>query len=174
MESQNTVSLGGSWWWDPWIRSQSNISWVCSTNEKSGWDSMKENSWSKIHQVTGFVFILWCYFFNIFPLRLFIFIWNMEYFFIVKVTVAWSQQVKFSKLLPHDVTVNTHCDMTMVRWCCVGNYVMSQCIGDVAIDTKQSCDKQLQSFTQDPGFLGSFAQDPGGRKTWICYLNNWM
>ncbi len=45
----------------------------------------------------------------------------------------------------------------------------SQWIGDVAIDTKQSCEKQSGSFIQDPGNPGSFSftQDPGGGKTWI-------
>ncbi len=42
---------------------------------------------------------------------------------------------------------------------------MSQWVGDVAIDTKQSCDQQLWSFTQDPGKPESFIQDPHGRKT---------
>ncbi len=41
---------------------------------------------------------------------------------------------------------------------------MSQWIGDVAIDTKQSCDKQPVSFIQDPGKPGSFTQDPSGGK----------
>ncbi len=45
----------------------------------------------------------------------------------------------------------------------------SQWIGDVAIDTKQSCDKQPGSFIKDPG---SFTQDPGGGKTWIFQLKN--
>ncbi len=65
----------------------------------------------------------------------------MDYFFIVKVVEAPSQQVKCFISLPHDVIVNTHCHVTVGLWCCLGNYVTSQWIGDVAIDTKQSCDK---------------------------------
>ncbi len=48
----------------------------------------------------------------------------------------------------------------------------SQWIGDVAIDTKQSSDKQPGSFIQDPGKPGSFTQDPGGGKTCIFQLKN--
>ncbi len=48
----------------------------------------------------------------------------------------------------------------------------SQWIGDVAIDTKQSSDKQPVFFIQDPGTPGSFTQDPGGGKTWIFQLKN--
>ncbi len=44
--------------------------------------------------------------------------------FIVKVVVAWSQQVKCSISLPHDITVNTHCLVIMDRWHCQGNYMM--------------------------------------------------
>ncbi len=66
----------------------------------------------------------------------------MDYFFIVKLVGDPSQQVKCSISLPHEVTVNTHCHVTMGLWLCLGNYVMSQWIGDVAIDTKQSWDKQ--------------------------------
>ncbi len=87
----------------------------------------------------------------------------------VKVVVASLQKVKCSMSLPH-VTVNTHCDQTMGRCCCVGHYVMSQWVGDVAIDTQQLCDQQLGSFTQHPGKSGSFTQDAGGRKTWIFHL----
>ncbi len=32
----------------------------------------------------------------------------------------------------NDVTVNTHCDVTMGRWCCLGNHISQQWIGDVA------------------------------------------
>ncbi len=38
---------------------------------------------------------------------------------------------------------------------------MSQWVGDTAINTKQSCDQQLGSFTQNSGKPGSFTQDPG-------------
>ncbi len=47
-------------------------------------------------------------------------------------------------------------------------------IGDVVIDTKQSCEQQPESFIQDPGFPGSCIQDPGSWKTWIFYLKNWL
>ncbi len=30
----------------------------------------------------------------------------------------------------NDVTVNTHCDVTMDRWCCLGKHISQQC--DVA------------------------------------------
>ncbi len=32
----------------------------------------------------------------------------------------------------NDVTVNTHCDVTMGRWCCLGNHISQQWVGDVA------------------------------------------
>ncbi len=47
-------------------------------------------------------------------------------------------------------------------------------LGDVVIDTKQSCDQQLGSFTQDPGKPVSCTQDPGSWKTWIFYIKNWI
>ncbi len=43
----------------------------------------------------------------------------------------------------------------------------SQWIGDVVIDTKQSCDQQPGSFTQNPEKAGSCTQDPGSLKPWI-------
>ncbi len=115
---------------------------------------------------TQWVLFLSCnVFLNLFLVKLLFFFWNtMDYFFIVKVVVASLQQVKCFISLPHDITVNTHCHVTMWMWCFLGNYVMSQWVGDVAIDTKQSCDKQP----------GSFTQDPGGMKTWIFQLKNWI
>ncbi len=72
----------------------------------------------------GFCFYIMMFLLNIFPLQLFIFIWNsMDYFFIVKVRVASSQQVKWPISVPHDVTVNTHCSGTMDRWRCPNNHV---------------------------------------------------
>ncbi len=47
-------------------------------------------------------------------------------------------------------------------------------LGDVVIDTKQSCDQQLGSFTKDPGKPVSCTQDPGSWKTWIFYIKNWI
>ncbi len=32
----------------------------------------------------------------------------------------------------NDVTVNTHCDVTMGRWRCLGNHISQQWVGDVA------------------------------------------
>ncbi len=155
--------MGGSWWWNSWIGSQQNLSWVYSTNERLGWDPMKGSHESRSTHSLGFVFILW-FFWNIFLVKLFIFIWNtIDYFFIVKVGAPW-QQVKFSISLPHDITVNTHCHVMMGLWSCLDNYVTSQWIGGVAIDTKQSCDKQPESFIQDPGKPGSFTQHPDGGK----------
>ncbi len=46
---------------------------------------------------------------------------------------------------------------------------MSQWVDDI-IDTKQSCDQQPGSFTQDPGKSGYFTHDPGVWKTWIFYV----
>ncbi len=57
-----TQLVGGSWWWDPWIGSQPNLSWVPSTNERLGWDPMKGSHESKSTHSLGFVFILWCFF----------------------------------------------------------------------------------------------------------------
>ncbi len=44
----------------------------------------------------------------------------------------------------------------------------SQWVGDVAIDTKQSCDQQPGSVTQYPG--KSFTEDSDGKKTWIFWI----
>ncbi len=54
-----TQLVGGSWWWDPWIGSQPNISWV--RREKT-WDPMKGSHESRSTHSLGFVFILWCFF----------------------------------------------------------------------------------------------------------------
>ncbi len=56
--------------------------------------------------------------------------------------------------------------------CCLGNYVVPQWIGDIVIDTKQSCDQQPGSFTNDPGKSDCLQKVPGGRKTLIFDLNN--
>ncbi len=111
---------------------------------------------------------------NMFPLKLFIFIWYiMNYFFIVHVVATSSKQVKCSISRSHDVTVKTNWKVTMGRWHCLVNYIMSQWVGDVVIDTKQSCDQQPSSFTQYPGKPGSLKQNSNGRKTWIFYLKTW-
>ncbi len=75
--------------------------------------------------------------FNIFPLKLFILNRNIMYYFFNKSSSNLITATS-SISLSHDITVNTHCDVTMVRWHCLGNYVMSQWVGDVSIDTKQS------------------------------------
>ncbi len=41
--------------------------------------------------------------------------------------------------------------------------MMSQWVSDIATDTKQSCDKQLGSFSQDLGKSGSLKQDTRSR-----------
>ncbi len=106
---------------------------------------------------------------------MFIYIWNiMDYFFIVKVVVASPLQVKCFMSLLINVTANTHCDNTMARWRCLDTYVMSQWVCDVTIDTNQSCEQPLGSFTQDPGKPGTFTQDPGGMKTNIFHLKAWI
>ncbi len=63
-----TQLVGGSWLRDPWIGSQPNFSWVRSTNESFGWDSMKLSHESRSMHSLVFVFILWC-FMNRFPLK---------------------------------------------------------------------------------------------------------
>ncbi len=78
-----------------------------------------------------------------------------------------------------DITVSTHCDVTMVRWHCY-NFKTSQSLCGVAFENWDACDRQPGSFTQDPGtpgsFIqdpgthGSFIQDPGYRTTWIFHL----
>ncbi len=84
-----------------------------------------------------------------------------------------SSLITASKIsLPHDITQNTHCHVTMGRWGCLGNHIMSQWVGDIVIDTKQSCDERLGSCTQNPEKPGSFTQDPHARKTWIFHLKN--
>ncbi len=115
---------------------------------------------------THWVLILSCdVFVNIFLVKLFIFIWNtVDYFCIVKVVEAPLQQVKIFHITApwHHRIHPLSCHNRF--WCCLGNYVTSQWIGDVAIDTKLSCDKQPGSFIQDPGTPGSFTQYPGGGK----------
>ncbi len=135
------------------------LNWISA---KSLMSAQKGSHESRSTHSLSFVFILWC-FFEFISSKIVISFWNtMDSFFIVKVVVASSQQVKCSISLPHGITVNTHCYVTMGMWCYLGNYVTSQWVGDVAIDTKQSCDKQP----------GSFIQDPGGMKTWIFQLKN--
>ncbi len=41
------------------------------------------------------------------------------------------------------LTVITDCDVTMGRRHCLGNLMTSQWVGDIALDTKQSCDQEL-------------------------------
>ncbi len=144
--------------WEVWLRSNERMSWI------------------KMHPFTGFCFLSCDVFMNIFPLKLFIFIWNtMNYFFIVKVVVTSSQHVTCSVSMLLDITANTHCHDTMGRWRCLCNYyVTSQWVCDIVIDTKQSCDQQPGSFTQELGKPGYFTQDPGGMKTLIFYFKNWF
>ncbi len=49
---------------------------------------------------------------------------------------------------------------------------MSQWVGDIAIDNKQSCDQQLGYFTHYPRKSGSFIQDSGGGKALIFHLKS--
>ncbi len=73
-----------------------------------------------------------CLYENVFPLKLFIFIWDsMNYFFIVKVVVASSQYVQIA--LPHDVTENIHCQVTMGRWRWPGNYMTTSLIPKIHV-----------------------------------------
>ncbi len=117
---------------------QSQIYYVVfKQNPVSGWISMIRDLMNQDHPLTGFCFYPVMGFFEYISSKIVYFIKNtIDYFFIVKVLGAPSQQVKCSISLPHDVTVNTHCHVTMGLWCCLGNYVTSQWIGDVAIDTK--------------------------------------
>ncbi len=46
----------------------------------------------------------------------------------------------------------------MGRWNFRGNYIRSQWVGDVVVDTKQSCDQQPGCLTQDTGKPGYFIQ----------------
>ncbi len=45
-----------------------------------------------------------------------------------------------------DVIVNTHCDVTMGRGCCLGSNMMSQWVDNVGMDTKQSRDQTLNNI----------------------------
>ncbi len=42
--------------------------------------------------------------------------------FLKYVTGQWS----------NDIIVNIHCDVTVSRWCCLGNHISQQSVGDVA------------------------------------------
>ncbi len=149
-------------------QSQQNLTWVSSTNERFGWDPMKGFHESRSPQLLGL--LSYEVFVNIFPSKLFIFIWTtMNYFFIVKVVVASSQQAKCSISLLNDVTVNT-----MSKWSCLGNYAMSQWVGDIVMDNKWSRHQQPGSFTQDPVKPESFTSGLDGRKTWIFNLKIWV
>ncbi len=112
-----TQLVGGSWW-IPQIGFQPN-----SMSAQHEWEiCLRSNegiSWIKIHPLTGIRFYSVMFSLNIFPLKLFI--------FIVNIVVASLQKVKCSIILLHDVTVNTHYYQTIGR-CCLGNYVMSQCV----------------------------------------------
>ncbi len=113
---------------DPWTAYRQNP--VC------GWILMMISlnwiSWIKSHQLTGICFLSCDDFMNIFPLKLFILIWDtMNYLFIVNVVVASSQQVKCFTLLPpwrhskHPLSCHSAyvmlgqlCNVTMGRWPC--------------------------------------------------------
>ncbi len=141
--------------WGIWLRSNEGISLI------------------KIHSLNGFCFYPVIFFLYISNRIVYFYLKYYELCFKVKVEGVPSQQLKHSISLHHDIIVNTHCHVTMGLWWCLGKYVMSQWIGDVVIDTKQSCDKQPESFIQDPGKHGSFTQDLGVEKTSIFQLKNW-
>ncbi len=125
---------------DIWLRSNEGISWI-----------------KKIHPLARLSFYPVMFLVNIFPLKLFIFLnsfhsksssrtlftasktFDMTGPFIKCIMWQWG----------NNITVNTHCDITMGRLHCLGNPMISPWGVDIAIDTKQSCDQQLVSFTQD-------------------------
>ncbi len=53
------------------------------------------------------------------------------------------------------------CGHPMGMWHCLSNYVTSQWVDDVIIDTKESCDQQPKSLSQDPGKHGYFTGKHG-------------
>ncbi len=73
---------------------------MCVQHECEIWLRSSERiSWIKIHPITGFYFYHVMWFFNIFPL--FIFILNViDNFFTVTVVVAWSKQVNVAYHAP--------------------------------------------------------------------------
>ncbi len=134
--------------WEIWLRSNPVISWI------------------KIHPLTRFCFYPVVFLLNISPLKLFILIWHpMDHFLyskrnsnfitvskIILMTILFIQCVKWQW------GNDTHCDVIMDRWHCLVNHMISPGVGVIAINTKQSCDQQPGSFTQDPV------------KTWIDFI----
>ncbi len=51
--------------------------------------------------------------------------------------------------MTNHITVSTHCDAVMGRLYCLSNYMMSQWVSDIAIETIQSRDQELESFTKN-------------------------
>ncbi len=47
-----------AWLWE--FSSQPNIAWVCSTNERFGWDPIKWSHKSRSIHSLNFIFIVWC------------------------------------------------------------------------------------------------------------------
>ncbi len=95
--------------WEIWLRFNEGISWI---------------KIRPLRKLFLYCFYTVMFFMNIFTLKL---IWNiMNYFFMVKMIVASSQQLTCFRIsLPHGITVNTHCLVTMGRWHCLSNYIMS-------------------------------------------------
>ncbi len=100
------------------IGSQPNLSWVCSTNEI--WlISNKGIAWIKIHPLTRFCF---------YPVMFLLYIFFIIVYF----------HMKYYKLFPYSKNSSTPTTPSQMwgyngKWCYLGNYVMSQWVGDIAI-----------------------------------------
>ncbi len=137
-----------------WISAKSIMkSWM-----RHGWDAMKGFHESRSTHSLGFVL---SYDVVVEYISIKIVYFHLTYYGLFCYSKFSSSLIRAS--IPYhflnDITVNTHCDQTMGWCCCLGNYVMSQWVGDIVIDTKQSCDQQLGSFTRST-------------KTWIFYTRS--
>ncbi len=146
-----------------WISAKSLMS---RQHDWENWPRSNGIYWIKIHPFYGFP----VNFINIFPLKLFMFIWNTtNYFCVRKIIVASSQQVKCSILLLHCITVNTHCDVTvwMGKW--------STWIDDIAYATIWHHNRLVTfSFIPNNHLTNSLTFYTRSRKKMIFYFETWI
>ncbi len=111
--------MRGSWWWDPWIGSQPNLSWVCSINKKNGWDPLKGSHESRSTHSLEFAFILWCFYKYIFIKIVYS---HLRYYELCLNRKSSSSLITARKMF--HITVSW-CNVTMHRWCYLGNYTIT-------------------------------------------------
>ncbi len=129
--------------------------------ERFGWDPMKGSHESRSNHSLGFVFILWFFFEYISS--------KIVYFFL-----KYYGLFLYSKSSRSPITASKMFNIT-TPWChskhllsCHNGFVMlSRQLCDVTVDLW--CCHWYQTIMWQ-----SFTQDPGGGKTWIFQLKNWI